>query len=88
MALIEAELSPGPTGRHLSFAQRAREKTNVYRRVVGHGFAWELVAMDACSPFVDTEPFPAGTTLEYHVQCLNQKDDYQGHSSIARLTVA
>jgi len=76
-----------PTGRHLAFRAERLEKVNVYRRVLGHGSAWELVALNVASPFLDPEPFEPGTTLEYHVQHLTQQDVYLGHSPIVRLTL-
>ena len=77
-----------PTGRHLAFRKEPLEKANVYRRVFGRGSAWELIALNAPSPFLDAEPFQPGTTLEYHVQHLTQQDSYLGHSLILRLTLS
>jgi len=59
----------------------------MYRRVVAEGSGWEQVATNARSPFLDTEAFPAGTTLEYHVQHFTRQEACEGHSTIVRTTV-
>lgn len=84
---IKIELTLVPSGRHIAFSKEMLEKAHVYRRVVGEGDSWQQVAVNARSPFVDTEAFPAGTTLEYHVQHFTQQDVYEGHSNIVRTTL-
>jgi len=84
---IKIELTLVPAGRHIAFSKEMLEKAHVCRRVVGEGDDWQQVAVNARSPFVDTEEFPAGTTLEYHVQHFNQQDAYEGHSNIVRTTL-
>ena len=81
------DLTLVPAGRHRAFSKDMLEKVHVYRRVVAEGKSWEQVATNARSPFVDTEAFPAGTTLEYHVQHFTQQEAYEGHSNIVRTTV-
>jgi len=81
------ELTLVPQGRQLAFAKQARQRVHIYRRVVGEGSAWQHIAYDACSPFVDPEVFPTGTTLEYHVQHCTQQDDYEGHSPLVQVTL-
>lgn len=81
------ELTLVPAGRHVAFYKELLEKVHVYRRVVGEGDGWEQVATNARSPFIDTAAFPAGTTLEYHVQHFNQQDAFEGHSNIVRTTL-
>ena len=81
------ELTLVPAGRHIAFSKQLLEKVHVYRRAVAAGQGWQQVATNARSPFVDTEAFPAGTTLEYHVQHFNQQDTYEGHSNIVRTTL-
>ena len=88
MHAIKIELTLTPSGgRHLAFSKEILEKVHVYRRTVAEGNAWEQVAVNARSPFVDTQQFPPGTTLEYHVQHFTQQDAYVGHSNIVRTTV-
>jgi len=84
---IKIELTLVPAGRHLAFSKEMLEKVHVYRRIGTAGDAWQQVAVNARSPFVDTEAFPPGTTLEYHVQHFNQQDAYEGHSNIVRTTI-
>jgi hypothetical protein len=81
------ELTLVPAGRHIAFSKQLLEKVHVYRRVVAEGNGWEQVATNARSPFIDTKAFPAGTTLEYHVQHFTQQDQYEGHSNIVRTTL-
>jgi hypothetical protein len=81
------ELTLVPAGRHVAFSKEMLEKVHVYRRVVGEGDGWQQVATNARSPFIDTEAFEAGTTLEYHVQHFTQQDTYKGHSNIVRTTL-
>lgn len=81
------ELTLVPAGRHIAFSKEMLEKVHVYRRVATAGGAWQQVATNARSPFIDTEVFPSGTTLEYHVQHFNQRDVYEGHSNIVRTTL-
>ncbi|TDN37241.1 hypothetical protein E4631_25270 [Hymenobacter sp. UV11] len=81
------ELTLTPAGRHIAFSKEMLEKVHVYRRVIAEGAAWEQVAANVRSPFVDTYAFPPGTTVEYHVQHFNQQDAYEGHSNIVRTTL-
>lgn len=81
------ELTLVPAGRHIAFSKEMLKKVHVYRRVGTEGDAWQQVATNARSPFIDAEAFPAGTTLEYHVQHFNQQDVYEGHSNIVRTTL-
>lgn len=76
-----------PAGRHIAFSKELLEKAHVYRRVMDAGDDWQQVAVNARSPFVDTEEFPAGTTLEYQVQHFTQQDALEGHSNIVRTTL-
>ncbi|MCI1189774.1 hypothetical protein MON38_20315 [Hymenobacter sp. DH14] len=87
MHAIKIELTLTPAGRHIAFSKEMLEKVHVYRRVASEGAAWEQVAVNARSPFVDTHAFPPGTTVEYHVQHFNQQDAYEGHSNIVRTTI-
>jgi hypothetical protein len=75
------------TGRRVTFTKDPLEKVHVYRRVPSRSLAWELVALDARSPFLDRDLFPPGTTLEYHVQHLTQQNEYRYHSHLVQLTV-
>lgn len=84
----ELALLQGPTGQLLTFRQEPLEMVNVYRRVIGLGSAWQLVALNASSPLLDAEPYSPGTELEYHVQHFTQQDVYQGHSPIVRITLS
>jgi hypothetical protein len=81
------ELTLVPAGRHVAFTKELLEKVHVYRRVVGEGNEWQLVATNARSPFIDTEAFEAGTTLEYQIQHFSQQDTYEGHSNIVHTTL-
>jgi hypothetical protein len=82
------ELTLVPAGRQLTFSQQERQRVHVYRRVASESMAWQQVAYDARSPFVDTEAFPAATTLEYHVQYFTQQDQYEGHSYLVGVRLA
>lgn len=81
------ELTLVPAGRYIAFTKQMLEKVHVYRRVGAEGDAWQQVAINARSPFIDTEDFPAGTTLHYQVQHFTQQDVYEGHSNIVRTTL-
>ncbi|MCB2410987.1 hypothetical protein [Hymenobacter lucidus] len=81
------ELTLVPEGRHIAFSKEMLEKVHVYRRQGAAGDDWQQVATNARSPFVDTEEFPTGTTLEYQVQHFTQQDTYEGHSNIVRTTL-
>lgn len=85
MSPVNLEVTLIPMGRRLTFTKDPLEKVHVYRRTPSTSLAWELVAMDARSPFLDRESFPPGTTLEYHVQHLTQQNDYQYHSHLVRI---
>lgn len=61
------ELALVPADRRLAFSTDLLKKVYVYRRVLVEGKSWEQVATNARSPFLNTEAFPAGTALEYHV---------------------
>lgn len=84
---IKIELTLVPEGRHIAFSKEMLEKVHVYRRVGTEGGDWQPVATNVRSPFIDTEEFPAGTTLEYQVQHFTQQDTYEGHSNIVRTTL-
>lgn len=81
------ELTLVPAGRRIAFPKAMLEKVHAYRRVVAEGKGWEQVATYARSPYLDTEAFPSGTTLEYHVQHFTQQEAYEGHSNVVRTTV-
>jgi hypothetical protein len=81
------ELTLVPAGRHIAFSKELLEKVHVYRRVPANGNGWQQIATNVRSPYLDTEIFPAGTTLEYHVQHFTQQDRYEGHSNIVRTTL-
>lgn len=82
------ELTLVPAGRHLIFTREAGQRVHLYRRVAGESSAWQHIAYDARSPFVDTTIYPTGTTLQYHAQYCTQRDEYEGHSPIAQVTIA
>ena len=81
------ELCLGPTGRQLTFVAKPGEKVCIYRRAPHQSQAWELVARNASSPFVDPERFPLETVLEYHAQFIVRENDFQQHSHIARVAI-
>ena len=86
-ALVLFNLTLRFPGRQLVFGNDKLEKVCVYRRVVGEGYAWQQVADNTQSPFVDTQAFPPGTTLEYHVQRFTRQNTYAGHSNFVRTTL-
>lgn len=89
MHAIKIELTlTSSGGRHLAFTKEMLEKVHVYRRLPAEGDAWEQVAVNARSPYVDAQEFEPGTILEYHVQHFTQQDIFEGHSNIVRTTIA
>lgn len=82
------ELTLTPAGRHLTFSKEMLEKVHVYRRVASDpADGWQQLATHVRSPYVDAQPLPAGTVVEYHVQHFDQQDQYLGRSNIVRTTI-
>ncbi|MCI1189799.1 hypothetical protein MON38_20445 [Hymenobacter sp. DH14] len=71
-----------PAGRRLTFEKQGLETARVCRRLSPFGTGWELLNQNANSPFVDAEPYPAGTIFEYQVQYFCPQGAYRGASNI------
>ena len=71
----------------LTFKQAEGQRAHVYRRVSTEGHSWEHIGEDVRSPFTDPAAYPPGTRLEYHVQFLSESHAYEGHSTLARITL-
>jgi hypothetical protein len=68
MSTAKVELTLIPEGRHLAFSKEMLEVAHVFRRAGGEVNSWQRVAVNARSPYLDTDAFAPGTCLEYHVQ--------------------
>jgi hypothetical protein len=66
-AILELHLVPA--GRRLDFPTPLGQFAYVYRR--GRNQAWECVARNACSPYLDRTVFSSDVTHEYRVQYRN-----------------
>jgi hypothetical protein len=88
MHTAKIDLTLEPTGRHLAFSKEMLEVAHVFRRVGGEASAWQRVAVNARSPFIDTDTFAPGTLLEYYVQHETQQGEPEARSHVVSTTVA
>ena len=56
-----------PTGRQSVFTETSQPVAHVFRRVGGAAGPWQCLAVNARSPYLDTDVFAPGTALEYYV---------------------
>ncbi|MBO3272138.1 hypothetical protein [Hymenobacter defluvii] len=82
------DLTLVPEGRHLAFSKDLLEVAHVLRRVGGEASAWQRVAVNARSPYLDTDAFAPGTLLEYYVQHETQQGTPEARSHVVSTTVA
>jgi len=76
-----------PTGRHLAFSKDLLEVAHVFRRVGGEAAPWQRVAVNARSPFLDSDSFAPGTLLEYYVQHETQQGEPEARSHVVSTTL-
>ena len=86
MHTAKVDLTLVPTGRHLAFSKDLLEVAHVFRRVGGDTSAWQRVAVNARSPFLDTDAFAPGTLLDYYVQHQTQQGEPEARSHIVSTT--
>lgn len=88
MSTAKIELTLTPEGRHLAFSKELLEVAHVFRRVGGDAGPWTRLAVNARSPYLDTDAFAPSTRLEYYVQHEIQAGDEDGRSHIVSTTIA
>ena len=82
MHTAKIELTLTPEGRHLAFSKEMLEVAHIFRRVGGEAGPWQRVAINTRSPYLDTDVFAPGTSLEYYVQHETQQGTPEAHSHI------
>ena len=88
MHTAKIELTLEPVGRHVAFSKELLEVAHVFRRVGGQTSAWQRVAVNARSPYLDTDTFAPGTLLEYYVQHETHQGEPEIRSYVVSTTVA
>ncbi|MBC6992111.1 MULTISPECIES: hypothetical protein [unclassified Hymenobacter] len=88
MHTAKIDLTLEPTGRHIDFSKEMLEVAHVFRRVGGEAAPWQRVAVNARSPFLDTDTFAPGTLLEYYVQHETQQGEPEACSHVVSTTTA
>lgn len=88
MHTAKIDLTLDPTGRHLVFSKKMLEVAHVFRRVGGEASPWQRLAVNARSPFLDSDTFAPGTLLEYYVQHETQQGEAEARSHVVSTTVA
>lgn len=69
-------------GRRLTFSKELLEVAHIFRRVGGDAGPWQRVAVNARSPYLDTDVFAPGTRLEYYALYATQQDAPEERSHI------
>ncbi|MBO0360520.1 hypothetical protein J0X19_21340 [Hymenobacter sp. BT186] len=87
MHTAKIDLTLEPTGRHIAFSKDLLEVAHVFRRVGGEVSSWQRVAVNARSPFLDTDSFAPGTLLEYYVQHETQQGEPEARSHVVSTTL-
>ena len=87
MHTTKIDLTLVAAGRHLAFAKGLLEVAHIFRRVGGPASPWQRVAVNARSPYVDTDVFAPGTVVEYYVQHETQQGVPEERSHVASTTV-
>ena len=88
MHTAKIDLTLGPAGRYVSFSKELLEVAHVFRRVGGDSSTWQRMAVNARSPYLDTNTFVPGTLLEYYVQHETQQGEPEARSHVVSTTVA
>ena len=87
MHTAKIDLTLEPTGRRITFSKEMLEVAHLFRRVGGETAPWQRVAVNARSPYLDTDAFAPGTSLEYFVQHETQHGDEEARSHIVSTTI-
>lgn len=87
MHTAKIDLALELAGRHLAFSKELLEVAHVFRRVGGEASAWQRVAVNARSPFIDTNTFAPGTRLEYYVQHETQQGEPEARRYLVSITL-
>lgn len=87
MHTVKIDLTLIPTGRHLAFSKEMLEVAHIFRRVGGDASPWQRLAVNARSPYVDTDAFAPGTVLEYYVQHETQQGEPEARSHVVGTTL-
>jgi len=87
MSAAKVELTLTPEGRHLAFTKEMLEVAHIFRRTGGERSPWQRVAVNARSPYLDTDIFAPGTQLEYYVQHETQQGVPEERSHIVSMTL-
>lgn len=87
MSAAKVELTLTPEGRHLAFTKEMLELAHIFRRTGGEGSPWQRVAVNARSPYLDTDVFAPGTQLEYYVQHETQQGAPEERSHVVSTTL-
>ena len=88
MHTAKIDLTLEPTGRHIAYSKEMLEVAHVFRRVGGDAAPWQRVAVNARSPFLDTDAFAPGTLLEYYVQHETQQGEPEARSHVVSTTTS
>ena len=88
MHTAKIDLTLVPTGRPLAFSKEMLKVAHVFRRVGGEAAPWQRVAVNARSPYLDTDAFAPGTLLEYYVQHETQQGQSEARSHVVSTTTA
>ena len=88
MHTAKIDLILEPTGRLVAFSKEMLEVAHVFRRVGGEASAWQRLAVNARSPFLDADTFAPGTLLEYYVQHETQQGEPEARSHVVSTTAA
>ncbi|HEX8326117.1 MAG TPA: hypothetical protein VF629_01165 [Hymenobacter sp.] len=87
MYTARIDLTLTQEGRHLTFSKELLEMAHIFRRVGGDAGPWQRVAVNARSPYLDTDVFAPGTRLEYYVQYATQQDAPEERSHIVSIAL-
>jgi len=88
MHTAKIDLTLKPTGRLVAFSKEMLEVAHVFRRVGSETSAWQRLAVNARSPFLDADAFAPGTLLEYYVQHETQQGEPEARSHVVSTTAA
>lgn len=75
-------LTSTPAERRLAFEKQGLEQARICCWVIPGGAGWEMLTLNANSPFVDADRFSAGTIFEYQVQYFCPLGTHKGASNI------
>ena len=81
------DLTMEPAGRRITFSKEMLEVAHLFRRVGGEASAWQRLAVNNRSPYLDTDAFSPGTLLEYYVQHETQQGEEEARSHVVSTTL-